>query len=229
MNKNEKIRLFSGIIIPMFFIMIMWMVKLYEYLFNEHFYQYGILPLNINGLWGIICAPFLHSDFNHLISNTIPFFLLGTALFIFYRKMAYPAFLLMWVLPGAWVWLAARESYHIGASGMVYAMASFLFFSGMIHKIKSLIAVSFTVVFIYGEMFWGVFPNMEGISWESHLFGALVGFLLALFYASKYPFPSNQVETAQNHSSDDSTPQITNEQYRSVRYHLKSTDKKTAV
>jgi len=229
MNKNEKIRLFSGIIIPSIFILIMWMVKVYEYLFNESFYRYGILPLNLKGLWGIPCAPFLHSDFSHLISNTVPFFLLGTALFFFYRRTAISVMLYMWILPGVWVWLAARQSYHIGASGMVYAMASFLFFSGMIHKVKSLIAVSFTVVFIYGEMFWGVFPGMEGISWESHLFGALVGLLLALFYASKYPFPSNSVESSPKTSGDYSTPEISDNHFHSVRYHLKPHHKKKEI
>jgi membrane associated rhomboid family serine protease len=187
MNKNENIRLFSGIIIPLVFILIMWGVKIFEFLFNEDFSDYGILPQTVVGLKGIILTPFIHSDFSHLISNTVPFFILGSSVFYFYNKVAFKVFIYIWILPGAWVWLAARNAYHIGASGMVYGFASFLFFSGIIHRVRSLIAVSFTVVFLYGSMLWGVFPVIEGMSWESHLFGAIIGFLLSFFFAEQHP------------------------------------------
>jgi membrane associated rhomboid family serine protease len=226
MNKNENIRLFSGIIIPLVFILIMWTVKSYEFLFNEDFSEFGIVPKSISGLKGIFCTPFLHADFAHLISNTLPFFLLGSSLFYFYKKIAYKVFLFIWILPGIWVWLAARDAYHIGASGMVYGFASFLFFSGLIHRVKSLIAVSFTVVFIYGSMFWGVFPVIEGMSWESHLFGAIVGFLLSLFYAGQFPMISVSQESPLKQNMEFDSPEITDNKYTKVRYHLKSTPKK---
>ena len=85
-----------------------------------------------------------------------------------------------------WVWIAARASFHIGASGIIYGLASFLFFSGLIHKKRSLASLSLLIVFIYGGMVWGVLPLKPEISWESHLFGALTGLFTALFFASKY-------------------------------------------
>ncbi len=226
MNKNDKIRFIYGLITPLIFVIVMWVVKFYEYLFNEEFYRFGIFPLKFNNLPGIILSPFLHSDFNHLISNTIPFIFLGFSLFYFYRKIAFRVFMMMWVLTGFWVWLAARDSYHIGASGMVYAIASFLFFSGLIHKIKALIAISFTVVFLYGSLFWGVFPLVENMSWESHLFGGIVGFLLSLFYAESDIDKHFEHETIIFKSDEFINQDITDKRFKEVQYKMKSDIKK---
>jgi membrane associated rhomboid family serine protease len=171
----------------------MWLVKFIEYFFELDFSKFGIYPREIGSLSGIFFSPFIHGDFNHLISNTMPFFLLSTAIHYFYRKMAYNIVFLSWILVGFSVWLGGRYSWHIGASGLVYAFASFLFFSGILSKDKRLIAVSLLTSFLYGGMIWGVLPTNTNISWESHLFGFFVGFILAFFLGKEYLYSKEVV------------------------------------
>ena len=116
-------------------------------------------------------------------------FLLGIAIFYFYREVAWKLYLGAILITGLWVWVFARPSYHIGASGMVYSFASFVFFSGIFRKYYRLIALSLLVVFLYGSMIWGIFPIDYRISWESHLMGGLSGVLLAYFYRKIGPSP----------------------------------------
>lgn len=164
----------------------MWLSKLAEFYFDIDFKTFGIFPRKTESLKGIFFSPFVHGSFKHLISNTVPFFLLSSAVIYFYRKLAYRIIFFSWILTGTAVWLGGRYSWHIGASGLVYAFASFLFFAGILNKERRLIAVSLLVIFLYGGLIWGVFPGEEGISWESHLFGFLSGFIFAFFYGKDY-------------------------------------------
>lgn len=174
--------LFSVIIVGIF-----WLVKLTENILDLDLSEFGILPLQIEGLRGIIFSPFIHSSYDHLISNSIPFLILAFALFYFYRNLAYRILFLIYILSGLCVWLGGRDSYHIGASGIVYGLASFLFFSGVLRKDANLLTIGIIVVFLYGSMFWGIFPIKPGISWESHLWGSASGLLLALYYRHQGP------------------------------------------
>ena len=142
------------------------------------------------GLTGIIFSPFLHGDLNHLIANTLPFFVLTWALFYYYRQLALKILFLGWFITGLWVWLFARDSYHIGASGLIYFLVFFHFFSGILRKNKSLVAFSLLVIFLYGSLFWGVFPDFfphQNISWESHLMGGIAGILLSWYFKGNGP------------------------------------------
>ncbi|WP_164549920.1 rhomboid family intramembrane serine protease [Nonlabens ponticola] len=138
------------------------------------------MPRAFSGLIGIVCSPFLHADLNHLWSNTPPILLLGIALFYFFRYEAGRIFMLAVLLSGFMTWLIGRESYHIGASGLIYFLASFLISKGVIKKSKELVALSFAVVFFYGSLVWYVFPIDNAISWEGHLAGAIAGIILAM-------------------------------------------------
>ncbi|NPA67923.1 MAG: rhomboid family intramembrane serine protease [Chlorobi bacterium] len=192
MNNIEKRRLKLSLIIPVFLLMLMWIVKFYEYSFDISFSDYGIYPGKMSGLRGILLSPFIHKDFSHLYSNSLPFLILGSSLFYFYKNSALKVFVLIWTLSGFWVWIFGRTSYHIGASGIIYGFASFIFFSGVINKSKSLLSVSLLVVFLYGSMVWGVLPIKPEISWESHLLGAATGFILALIYSpDKKTYPED--------------------------------------
>lgn len=218
MNKSEKKRLKFSLIPPVFFLLIMWVVKILEYSLDNNWFIYGIFPLKVKNLTGILFSPFLHGDFDHLISNSIPFLFLGTALFYFYREFAYKVFFFIYLLSGFWVWLAAREVYHIGASGMVYGLASFLFFSGLIHKNRALASLSLIIVFLYGSMIWGVLPIFEGMSWESHLFGAVTGLILSLGFARKQTF-IDPIETETFDELDEfSEPSISDDDYTKIHY-----------
>ncbi|MGI9527496.1 MAG: rhomboid family intramembrane serine protease [Weeksellaceae bacterium] len=165
---------------------------------------YGIIPRYFQGIKGIILAPLFHSDWEHLLNNAYPILILGFIIFNFYNKIAYLLMSIGWIMTGTLVWLFAdlgilpsdnHIGCHIGASGIVYMMASFIFFSGLFRKSLPLIAVSLIVVFLYGGMLWGIFPeevivyskDQSHISWESHLAGALVGLFFAYIWRSIGP------------------------------------------
>lgn len=185
--KPDKILLLKSLIFPLVFTLLLWFIKASELIFNLNIAWLGIYPLRVSGLIGIIAAPLIHNDLQHLISNTIGVFLLSWAIFYFYTKIAKGALILIYILSGFWVWFFAREAYHIGASGLIYGMAAFLFFSGIFRKYAPLIAVSFTIVFLYGGIIWGIFPTFEYISWETHLTGLVAGIISAVYYKNEEP------------------------------------------
>jgi membrane associated rhomboid family serine protease len=181
-------KLLLSMIIPGIFVFVMWMVKIIEVLFNIDLSQYGIYPLTLKGLEGIIFSPFIHASFGHLFSNTLPLFFLSIALFYFYSEVALKVFIWTYILTGVMVWVAGREAWHIGASGLVYGLASFLFFSGIIRRYFRLIALSLLIVFLYGSMIWGLFPGIyKNVSWESHMLGFFSGIILAVAYRKQGP------------------------------------------
>ena len=181
MNENNKLKPFD-VLLPLAFVLIMWVVELIEVTQDLDFGKYGIKPRSVENFIGIFTSPFIHSDWEHLINNSIPMFFLGIAIFYFFRKVAVKVYLLSMLVTGIWVWVFARNSFHIGASGIVYSFASFLFFSGFFAKNYRMLSISFLIVFLYGSMIWGILPYDYRISWESHLMGALSGGLLAYFY-----------------------------------------------
>ncbi len=175
-------------IIPGIFVFLMWLVKIIEVLFELDFSRSGIYPLSVKGLPGIFLSPFIHADFNHLFNNSLPLFFLAVGLFYFYSEVALKIFIWTYFLTGLLVWIAGRSAWHIGASGIVYGLASFLFFSGIIRKYFRLIALSLLIVFLYGSMVWGLFPGVyKNVSWESHMLGFFSGVLLAIVYRNEGP------------------------------------------
>jgi membrane associated rhomboid family serine protease len=181
-------KFFLSLIIPVTFVFLMWLMKIIEILFEIDLSDLGIYPRSLKGLPGIIISPLIHGDFTHLFNNSLPLLILSIALFYFYSEIALKIFSITYVLTGLLVWLWGREAWHIGASGLVYGLASFLFFSGMIRRYFRLIALSLLVVFLYGEMVWGLFPGIyKNISWESHMLGFFSGILLAVWYRKEGP------------------------------------------
>lgn len=181
-------KLLLSMIIPGIFIFLMWMVKITEVLFQLHLSHLGIHPLSIDGLPGIIFSPFIHADFKHLFNNSLPLFFLSLALFYFYSEVALKVFIWTYFITGLLVWIAGREAWHIGASGLIYGLASFLFFSGIIRRHFRLIALSLLVVFLYGSMVWGIFPGVyQNVSWESHMLGSFSGIFLSIWYRKEGP------------------------------------------
>jgi membrane associated rhomboid family serine protease len=181
-------KLLLNLIIPGIFIFFMWLVKIVEVLFELDFSGFGIFPLKVKGLPGIFLSPFIHADFNHLFNNSLPLFFLSIALFYFYSEVALKVFIWTYFITGILVWIAGRAAWHIGASGLVYGLASFLFFSGIIRRYFRLIALSLLIVFLYGSMVWGIFPGIyRNVSWESHMLGFFSGVVLAVIYRNEGP------------------------------------------
>ncbi|MDP4223838.1 MAG: rhomboid family intramembrane serine protease [Bacteroidota bacterium] len=191
-NKDEaaffRKKILLSMMIPGIFVFIMWLVKIVEVLFNLDLSGYGIFPLTVRGLPGIIFSPLIHSGFGHLFNNSLPLFFLGTALFYFYSEIAVKVSLWTYFLTGLFVWIAGRQAWHIGASGLVYGLTSFLFFSGIIRRYYRLVALSLLIVFLYGSMVWGLFPGVyKNVSWESHMLGFISGIILAIWYRNEGP------------------------------------------
>jgi len=187
---NDKYHFIRSLIFPALMLMAMWVVKLVEYYGHVSFVQLGVYPLKLEGLIGIITSPFIHENFDHLISNSLPFFLLSLTLFYFYKGIAARVFILIYFLDGILVWLSGAEAYHIGASGVVYGLASFLFFSGVVRRDSRLAAITLVIAFLYGSMVWGIFPNFfpgKNISFESHLWGLIIGVVFAIFFRKEGP------------------------------------------
>ncbi len=168
--------------IPLLFVVVMWIVFSLDVVFDLNLSRFGIFPRNFSSLPGIIFTPFLHGDWGHLFNNSIPILALGMGVYYFYKDVANRIMLYSVLITGLWMWSFARPSFHIGASGLVYALASFVFVSGMIKRNMRLLALSLLVVFEYGGMIWGVLPIQEGVSWEGHLLGGLTGMMLAIYY-----------------------------------------------
>jgi membrane associated rhomboid family serine protease len=183
----------SKILTPLFFPIAMWIVFLLSFLLNEDFSRMGLLPRNLVGLLGIVTSPLIHADFSHIFSNTIPLIILGWIIFSVYPKLSYLLFVFIYLLTGLLVWIFARQVYHIGASGLVYGFVSFLFFSGIFRRDNKSIALALVITFLYGGLVWGMIPGLKGISWESHLFGAITGLLAAYMFRNIEP-PSKKYD-----------------------------------
>ena len=177
MKKFSK-RLKSSLKLPAIFLGIIWLA----FLLNFPPTNWGILPMNLEGLKGILFSPIIHGDLQHIISNSAPFFMLFAMMLLFYPKAAKSAFVLIYILSGLLVWIFGRESYHIGASGVVYGMVSFLFWSGVFRRSIPSIVISLIVTFLYSGLWYGVLPNQPGVSWEGHLMGGIVGVFVAYLF-----------------------------------------------
>lgn len=170
------------IALPLFSVLLLWFVYWLEIRFDYDFVENGILPRTFSGLQGVIFSPFIHSDMEHLYSNSIPLLILLAALQFFYAKQSLLVVTLGIIFSGLATWFIGRDSYHIGASGLIYVLVSFIFLKGILTKYYRLVALSLAVIMFYGGMIWYVFPKVdETISWEGHLAGMVTGFMLAIF------------------------------------------------
>ncbi|MEP2058726.1 MAG: rhomboid family intramembrane serine protease [Maribacter litoralis] len=173
--------------IPLLAMILIWAVYWLELFLGINFNEFGVMPRTVTGLRGIILSPFIHGSLEHLYNNTIPLAILLSALWYFYRDVALKVVVYGVLLSGIITWFIGRTSYHIGASGLIYVLASFVFFKGVFSSYYRLVALSLIVVFIYGSMLWYIFPVKEGMSWEGHLAGFIAGLVLAKMVKARIP------------------------------------------
>lgn len=176
------------IIIPLSFALLIWLIKIFEYSSNIQFVKWGIYPMKLSGLKGVLTAPLLHGSFDHLLSNTFPLIILSSGIIYFYKNAAKNTILIIYFGTNILVWLFARQAYHIGSSGLIYGFVTFLFFSGVIRRDRRSTALALLVTFLYGSLVWGVLPLQNSSSWESHIFGSVTGIICAFIFRKSDPY-----------------------------------------
>src|SRR5690606_2454670 len=207
MNKSkisDSFPFYTGVVAyPILFVLLVWVVYWAEVRFGFKLNHLGIDPRKVEGLTGVFASPFIHSGISHLYHNTIPLFVLSMALFYFYRPIAWKVVLYGILLSGILTWLIGRPANHIGASGLIYVLVSFIFFKGIITKHYRLVALSLLVVFLYGSMVWYALPVKEGISWEGHLSGFVTGIFFALAYRNTITKPKKYVWEQEDYNEEE--------------------------
>ena len=192
---KERKAFFFKLKLSLLIISIWVLIEIVDEVFNFNLEQFGLKPKSVEGLYGIITYPFLHGDWNHLFSNSASAIILFTGLFVFHEKRSYYIFPILYLSSGLLLWFIGKEgSNHIGASGLIYAVAFFLFVSSIIIRDKNSMALSFFIIMFYGSMVWGIMPYFvqENVSWEGHLSGAIVGVSLALFVFRNHKAPQKE-------------------------------------
>ena len=206
-NQQEKRKFFGSLVIPACLVAVMWTVKIIEVALGLDLGRFGVMPHSTRGLVGIFTLPFLHGGWEHLMTNSVPILVLGTALYYCYPTLANRVMLVTWIGSGLLTWcIGSPGSTHIGASALVYGLNLFLIVSGFIRGNRMLIVIAFIMVFLYGSFIWGMIPALakpQNISWEGHLSGAIVGVALAL--ALRKEGPQREVYTWDEDDEDDAT------------------------
>ncbi len=187
----------KGITTGVWAVGIIWAVYLLDVVMPFDINAYGIHPRETGGLIGVLSSPFLHANLTHIISNSIPLFVLSAALAVFYKRIWIPVILLSALIGGFSVWLLARGgTNHIGASGVIFSLMAFLIFSGIFRRTFKALIVGVIVFFLYGgSMIFGILPTQPGVSWEGHLFGAIAGGVLAWVYRHSGSQTTNDSES----------------------------------
>ena len=162
------------------FVALIWCIQLLNWGLDLGLERFGVRPRQLAGLPGILLAPVLHGGFSHLFANSLPLLVLGTVMLHLYPNSALKVIPAIYLGPGIAVWLFARVSVHLGASGLVYGLVSYIFMAGLIRRDTRAIAASLLVCLLYGALAWGVLPIEPGVSWETHLAAALIGLALAI-------------------------------------------------
>ena len=193
MKKHGDIREFeyttAVVFVPVLFVLFIWVVYWIEVRFGFNLNFLGVFPRKASGLPGIFFSPFIHSGISHLYHNSIPLLVLTASTFYFYRSIAWKVIVYGILLSGLFTWIIGRPSYHIGASGLIYVLVSFIFFKGVFTGYYRLVALSLLMVFLYGSMIWYTLPVDESISWEGHLAGFVTGFVFALIFKKNLAKP----------------------------------------
>jgi membrane associated rhomboid family serine protease len=171
--------------LPATMVLLMWAVFALQAWGGMNLAPLGILPRQLWGLIGIFTSPLVHGNVTHLVTNTFPILILGGILFFFYDKVSRPVFYISYFLTGTLIWVFGRPAFHIGASGVIYSLAFFVIMIGFLRKDFKSTIISFVVVILYGGLIFGLFPTQEGVSWEAHLIGAIVGVFSAIYYSTK--------------------------------------------
>lgn len=181
---DQEIRQFTRRLgFPVGFVIFIWIVHVFQLITSIDLVRFGVYPRSVDGLPGILTGPMIHGSWEHLFSNTMSFLILGATMFWFYPRIAFKSIAWMYLLSGLGIWLIGQPgSFHIGASGVIYGMVSFVFWSGIFRRNIKSVVLALIILVLYAGFFEGIIPGKEGISWEGHLSGGIAGIIIAWFY-----------------------------------------------
>jgi membrane associated rhomboid family serine protease len=189
------------------FVVLLWLIHLMNWGLGLDPWPLGVRPREWSGLVGIVTAPLVHGDFAHLFANSVPLATVGAAMLFLYPRSSLRVLPAVYLGPGVLVWLFGRSSAHIGASGLVYGLVSYVLVAGLLRRDRRAIAASLLVVFMYGSLAWGVLPIQPGVSWETHLAAAGIGVLLALAFR-RLDVPPRKRYTWEDHPAEDDDEEL---------------------
>ena len=212
--KPELRRIILALIFPLFLLFILYVIRFLESGMGWDFTHWGIYPRTLKGLFGIFSHPLVHASWKHLLANSLPLLFLTWCLYYFYRDLGSLILIFVWVVGGLFTFLIGQPGWHIGASGLIYSLAFFLFFSGFIRQHIPLIAVSLLITFVYGGLVWNMFPTFstENTSWEGHLSGALAGIFAAILFKNKGPQKKDPFKEENEEDDNNDIEEIENNQ-----------------
>ena len=202
-NTRVNTRLKRSVLGVVVFIALLWAIEITDRALGLGLYRLGIYPGELQGLWGILFAPLIHGSWDHLASNSVALLLLGTVLLYGYPRAAWRVLVLVYIGSGIGIWLFARHNYHLGASGLTHGMMFFVFTTGILRGDRLSIALSMIVFFLFGGMVWSIFPQLPGVSYESHFFGAASGILAAFLFRHRDPLPAEKSYDWEDETADD--------------------------
>jgi membrane associated rhomboid family serine protease len=160
------------------------------YFFQFHHglsYSWGLYPGDKSHFQGVFLMPLVHKDSAHLWGNTVQLFFGALLIVIHFRHLTAVILSSVWILAGLLLFFMGNpDSIHIGSSGIIYGLFSYLITAGFNAGNRRLRLLSFMLLMYYGSMFWGIFPWQEKVSWEGHLSGAIAGLLLAMILRKRY-------------------------------------------
>jgi membrane associated rhomboid family serine protease len=185
--KHDRRKLKDAVLVTLVLVAAIWAIKLLELTFDLGLYRVGLYPLRPSGLVGVLTAPLIHGSIEHTVSNTLPLLLLGTALHYAYPKSRWWVIAMIWTGSGIGTWIWGRPSYHFGASGLTHGLMFFIFLAGLIRRDSRSVVMAMLAFYMYGSMVWGIFPREPGISFELHLFGAIMGIIAAIVFRHHDP------------------------------------------
>ncbi len=177
---------YQSIRFPVIILVFLWIIQGFQMFTTLSLGWLGVYPRHTSGIKGIFASPFIHSqDVMHLINNSGPLFVGLVMILFFYRRIAAKSIFLIYFLTGLGVWLFGRNVLHIGASGVIYGLIAFIFWNGIFRRNLKSIVLALIIILLYSGMFLGVLPNQPGISWESHLIGAIVGIGVSFLFRNE--------------------------------------------
>jgi membrane associated rhomboid family serine protease len=204
----------KSVMLAVSFVALLWSVKLFETIVGVDFHQLAVYPRHLGGLLGVLTAPLIHGSWQHLVANSLPTIVLGSMLCYGYPRSRFPVFMLIWLLSGLGVWLFARSSYHLGASGLTHGIFFYLFVSGILRRDRRSAALLMVAFYFYGGMLLTIFPRDPTVSFESHLFGAMAGVACAFLFRHWDPGPQRKRYAWQDQAADAEEDPVIGDQWR---------------